>query len=165
MIIVNAVKITNLRVPSTYIFSENVVNSTNKPLVLDCEYDIKAKENGFVLKWYFNGKMIYQYIPDKKPVAFFEFKNLVDTSFAVSEQFAYKYRALLIKNPTLNLSGEYLCSVQTFQTFDRQAANLHMVVPEKLLYLKYETSSINSKYVNMQCSVFLIHPEPDLVLM
>lgn len=39
-----------------------------KPLIMDCQYEIKARECGFVLKWYFNKKLIYQWIPSRTPV-------------------------------------------------------------------------------------------------
>lgn len=39
-----------------------------KPLIMDCQYEIKANECGFVLKWYFNKKLIYQWIPARNPV-------------------------------------------------------------------------------------------------
>lgn len=58
-----AVKIDNLRVPPQYIL--NFKNP--KPLVLDCEYDLPADEKGFVLKWYFNDQLIYQWISMKQP--------------------------------------------------------------------------------------------------
>lgn len=56
----NAVKITNLKVPSVYILSNN---ENPEPLILDCEYDVSLRENGFVLKWLFNDHQIYQWIP------------------------------------------------------------------------------------------------------
>ena len=39
-----------------------------KPLIMDCQYEIKANECGFVLKWYFNRRLIYQWIPARSPI-------------------------------------------------------------------------------------------------
>lgn len=58
-----AVKITNLKVPSVYILD----NSENpEALILDCEYDVSPQEPGFVLKWWFNEHQIYQWIATNK---------------------------------------------------------------------------------------------------
>jgi hypothetical protein len=41
----------------------------NKPLILECDYDISPDETGFVLKWLHNSASIYQWIPlnNKQP--------------------------------------------------------------------------------------------------
>lgn len=79
----NAVKITNLKVPSVYILS----NTENpEPLILDCEYDVSLRENGFVLKWLFNDHQIYQWIPSNHQPhslvsgSFFEIRLLIGNS-------------------------------------------------------------------------------------
>lgn len=54
-----AVKINNLKVPSEYIL-DNLENP--EVLILDCEYDLPVDEKGFVLKWYWNDTLIYQWI-------------------------------------------------------------------------------------------------------
>lgn len=62
----DAIRITKLNVPSTY----SLENSSNpSPLVLDCEYELQPNETGFVLKWYLNDQLIYQWIPDRSPYA------------------------------------------------------------------------------------------------
>lgn len=59
-----AVKIDNLKVPSEYIL-DNLENP--EVLILDCEYDLPVDEKGFVLKWYFNDLLIYQWISLAQP--------------------------------------------------------------------------------------------------
>lgn len=62
----HSVRITNLRVPHTYTL---VRDREPDPLVLDCEVEIGAGEQGFVLKWLFNNHSIYQWIPSVKGFA------------------------------------------------------------------------------------------------
>ncbi|XP_058060487.1 uncharacterized protein LOC131211136 [Anopheles bellator] len=136
-----------------------------KPLIMDCQYEIKARECGFVLKWYFNKKLIYQWIPSRTPVGMNQFKNELQTNYSMSDSVNYKYRALVIRNPKLNHSGEYVCSVQTYDSFDRRAARFQIVVPEKMLLLHYENDGdSDSSMLLIKCSVFMIYPEPNLLL-
>lgn len=63
----HSVKITNLKVPSTYILEQTT--KTPAALILDCEYLIRQDETGFVLKWLLDDSPIYQWIPSHKPYA------------------------------------------------------------------------------------------------
>uniref|UniRef100_A0A182VTA8 Ig-like domain-containing protein n=1 Tax=Anopheles minimus TaxID=112268 RepID=A0A182VTA8_9DIPT len=105
----------------------NFTDAGLKPLIMDCQYEIKARECGFVLKWYFNKKLIYQWIPSRTPVGMNQFKNELQTNYSMSDSINYKYRALVIRNPKLNHSGEYMCSVQTYDSFDRRMARFQIV--------------------------------------
>jgi len=67
----HTVKITKLTVPSTYILQKS---DNPEPIILDCEYVVSPQEKGFVLKWYYNGVPIYQWIPSRKPFALVSFK-------------------------------------------------------------------------------------------
>ncbi|XP_035898622.1 uncharacterized protein LOC118506068 isoform X2 [Anopheles stephensi] len=135
-----------------------------KPLIMDCQYEIKARECGFVLKWYFNKKLIYQWIPSRTPVGMNQFKNELQTNYSMSDSINYKYRALVIRNPKLNHSGEYMCSVQTYDSFDRRMARFQIVVPEKTLLLHYENDGESETMLLIKCSAFMIYPEPNLLL-
>ena len=45
-----------------------VQNGTLTHVILDCVYDLNHSEkDGMILKWYFNGKTIFQWIPPSKP--------------------------------------------------------------------------------------------------
>lgn len=61
-----AVRIVNLGVPSSYVLDENFC----RPLILDCDFEFQANDVGFVLKWYHNNHLIYQWIPPRKPFSF-----------------------------------------------------------------------------------------------
>lgn len=65
---VSAVKITSLKVPSTYLLDKSSKNPD--PLILDCEYEVDESEKGFVLKWFLDGQPVYQWIPSKNPFPF-----------------------------------------------------------------------------------------------
>ncbi|EAT45592.1 AAEL003131-PA [Aedes aegypti] len=157
---------------TNYTATSNISSNSNegksfheiKPLIMDCQYEIKANECGFVLKWYFNRKLIYQWIPARNPVGMNQFKSELRTNYSMSDLANYKYRALVIQNPKLNHSGEYMCSVQTYESFDRKAARFQIVVPEKRLLLHYENDAEKENMLLIKCSVFMIYPEPNLVL-
>jgi hypothetical protein len=63
---IHAVRITNIGVPSTYVIDEDF----KRPLILDCNYEFRVNDKGFVLKWYFNHMLVSQWIPPKKPFIF-----------------------------------------------------------------------------------------------
>ncbi|XP_058459256.1 uncharacterized protein LOC131435414 isoform X2 [Malaya genurostris] len=149
---------------STNISYTNSSTAAVKPLIMDCQYEIKANECGFVLKWYFNRKLIYQWIPARNPIGMNQFKGELRTNYSMSDSVNYKYRALVIQHPKLNHSGEYMCSVQTYESFDRKAARFQIVVPEKALLLHYENDAEKENMLLIKCSVFMIYPEPNLVL-
>ena len=45
-----------------------VQNATLSHVILDCIYSLNHSEkDGMILKWYFNGKTIFQWIPPSKP--------------------------------------------------------------------------------------------------
>jgi hypothetical protein len=50
----SCVRITKLTVPSGYVIDMNFC----RPLILDCDYEFKFSDVGFVLKWYHNNHLI-----------------------------------------------------------------------------------------------------------
>ncbi|XP_058826823.1 uncharacterized protein LOC131686846 [Topomyia yanbarensis] len=136
----------------------------NEHLILDCEYEIDAHEKGFVLKWYFNGKLIYQWIPPRRsPLGFTAMKYQVNRSYTVSDEEMHKHRALALIRPLKNFTGEYACAVSTFQSEDTRSASMLVIVPESNFVLKYHNSDI-SNLVTVLCSVYGIFPIPILSL-
>ncbi|XP_055530627.1 uncharacterized protein LOC129721739 [Wyeomyia smithii] len=136
----------------------------NEHLILDCEYEIDLHEQGFVLKWYFNGKLIYQWIPMRRPpIGFTSMKHQVNRSYTVSNEEMHKHRALALIRPLKNFTGEYTCAVSTYQSEDTRSALMLVVVPETGFVLKYYNSNI-SNLVTVLCSVYGIFPGPVLSL-
>uniref|UniRef100_A0A336L6C8 CSON000850 protein n=2 Tax=Culicoides sonorensis TaxID=179676 RepID=A0A336L6C8_CULSO len=149
---VNPVKIKALHVPDIVILED-----VNEPqsLYLDCDYEIHPKEKGFVMKWYFNEKLIYQWIPDRQPLALNTFKNMIDVNTTVN-------RGILIREISFNTSGTYKCDVQTFESTDSKSAGLQVVVPEDSLELQHVTKN---GLVFCRCDCYNIYPEPKLTIM
>lgn len=54
-------------------------------------------------------------------------KKRVNISYAVSDDKNYKYRAIAITNPTWNMSGDYTCMVQTFESMDKRKTSLKII--------------------------------------
>uniref|UniRef100_A0A1B0DIP2 Uncharacterized protein n=1 Tax=Phlebotomus papatasi TaxID=29031 RepID=A0A1B0DIP2_PHLPP len=122
----SGVKIKELRVPRTYIMDEQADPMRN-PLILDCEYEVEPGESGFVLKWLKGDQPVYQWIPGSKPYPISFFRGRVDTKYEASKHAISKHRAVSIVRPTWNMTGDYTCSVQTFQSQDRRTASLLIV--------------------------------------
>ncbi|XP_062557882.1 uncharacterized protein LOC134222734 [Armigeres subalbatus] len=136
----------------------------NEHLILDCEYEIDPDESMFVLKWLFNGKIIYQWIPPvRAPFGFTAMGRQINRTYTINEEPMHKHRALALVRPLKNFTGEYTCSVSTFQSQDMQSARMVMIVPETNFVLRYYSNNI-SNLVMVLCSVYGIFPAPELSL-
>ena len=109
-----SVTIRELRVP------ELVELGTNNHIELDCDYDYEDREKlQLDIKWYFNNEPspFYQWVPgemDKPQIIGEKFKGHLNLGHAVHRDHFKRHRALMIVNPTLELSGIYTCKVSTF---------------------------------------------------
>ncbi|XP_055619719.1 uncharacterized protein LOC129764548 [Toxorhynchites rutilus septentrionalis] len=159
--VTQCLRITELDVPQAYVLQQG--EDPPEDLVLDCEYDLEEdKAKGFVLKWKHNDLQIYQWIPSKKPVAFTSFKGHVDLDYSVSDDRYQKYRALKLINPMANFTGNYSCSVQTYDENETKTGHLQIIVPEADFNLTYHRESNGSTVVT--CEVSDIFPKPQLSL-
>lgn len=129
-------KIKEITVPSVVVmehgvnFNENSRQlSTSSEFVLDCDFEMEMgeKEDGLVVKWLLNNQPVYQWIPPRMPTPLSLFKNRIRKNFTINDDAMTKYRAVSVIKPTLNFSGEYSCSVQTFQSSDKKSANLQII--------------------------------------
>ncbi|GAB0089522.1 uncharacterized protein DMENIID0001_040840 [Sergentomyia squamirostris] len=157
----SAVRIRELRVPQTYVL-DDAPNSIRQPLILDCLYDVDPGESGFVLKWLLNDQPVYQWIPGSKAYPISIFRGRVDTKYEASSLPESKHRAVAVIKPTWNMTGDYTCSVQTFQSQDKKSAHLQIVVPDKDFDLTYRCCDQN--YFVVECSTLKVFPEPSLTL-
>ncbi|XP_065082153.1 uncharacterized protein LOC135704613 [Ochlerotatus camptorhynchus] len=136
----------------------------NEHLILDCEYEIDPDEKGFVLKWLYNGRPIYQWIPPvRSPHGFKATGQHINLTYSISDEPMHKHRALALIRPLKNFTGEYTCSVSTFHSEEMQSARMVMIVPETNFVLRYYSSNI-SNLVTVICSVYGIFPAPELSL-
>ncbi|CAO1411207.1 unnamed protein product [Diamesa serratosioi] len=154
----SAVKIHSVTVPSTYVLKSEEPNI----IVLDCDYTADESESGFVLKWLLNNVVVYQWIPSTKtPFGVGSFKGRVDDNYTSSEDRLQKHRALVITKPLTSDSGDYACSIQTFQTISKLSAKMQIVDPEDSFDLTYGIDE-ESQMVNFQCTVSNVYPRPEM---
>ncbi|KAG4080615.1 hypothetical protein HA402_006216 [Bradysia odoriphaga] len=158
-----AVKIDTLKVPAEYIL-DNLENP--EVLILDCEYDLPADENGFVLKWFFNEQLIYQWISLAQPRFYVNsmIRNHIDANYTASEHMHHKHRALAITKPILSMTGNYTCSVGTFESEDKRSRHLQIIIPESDFQLKVEEAKDESGDINFECFAQDVYPEPKLTI-
>ncbi|XP_037828269.1 uncharacterized protein LOC119616126 isoform X2 [Lucilia sericata] len=153
--ITQSVRITNLKVPHIYTLERH---TEPEPLVLDCEYELGPREKGFVLKWLFNNHSIYQWIPSVKGFAMGIMKSKINTEIFTLEG---SPGVISIRRPDWNMTGEYTCFVQTFESTDKRSSRLQIIVPESdfLLETKMDGSREN---VEVMCAVQNVFPQPVL---
>lgn len=102
-------------------------NLSAPEFLLDCEFDVDENESGLVIKWFLNNQLVYQWIPPRLPTALSLLRNRIKKNFTVSDDPIKKYRGVAVTKPMLNFSGEYMCSVQTFQSSDKKSSFLQIV--------------------------------------
>lgn len=54
-------------------------------------------------------------------------KGRVDTTYTVSKDKYHKHRALLITKALWNMTGEFTCHVQSFQSSDKKSAHIQVI--------------------------------------
>ena len=138
---IGAVKIRELNVPEYRLLkSANNEENINEDIVLDCDYEYeKSEAEQLAVYWYFNGDntFFYQWIPSKnKPQLNLNnelgslFRNHVDLDHIATgsrnDPFK-KHSALLLRNPTVALSGSYECKVSTLFSEDRQRKEMTLI--------------------------------------
>lgn len=127
-----SVKIQKITVPSVVVMDYNP-NLSDRPnlsapeFLLDCDFDVNEGENGLVIKWFLNNQLVYQWIPPRLPNALSLLKNRIKKNFTVSDDPNKKYRGVAVTKPMLNFTGEYTCSVQTFQSSDKKSSFLQII--------------------------------------
>ena len=104
-----------------------IQNGTVEYVILDCDYTLdEAERPGLVVKWFFKDEQspVYQWIPNQRPKALGILRGKLNLEYQASPD-AYKmYRALQIYQPSVNLSGVYLCRVSTFAGEAYKAARM-----------------------------------------
>ncbi|XP_061386531.1 uncharacterized protein LOC133321459 isoform X1 [Musca vetustissima] len=150
-----SVRITNLKVPHTYTLERH---TEPEPLVLDCEYELGPREKGFVLKWLFNNHSIYQWIPSVKGYAMGVLKSKINTVIYPTEG---SPGVISIRRPDWNMTGEYTCFVQTFESTDKRSSRLQIIVPESDFLLETKMDGTREN-VEVMCAVQNVFPQPVL---
>lgn len=147
-----------------------VQNGTKSSIVLDCDYDFEDKSDrqGLVVKWYFknNPTPVYQWIVGNKPQAFGIFKNRLNLGYKASTDEAKQFRAMMILNPTIELTGEYMCLVSNFENEVSEKEEMTVWVKEKGIDLIIDETIDNkterANKIRIKCEVEDVYPEPEL---
>ena len=146
---ISAVKIRELNVPEYRLLkSANNEEKINEDIVLDCDYEYEPSEaKQLTVYWYFNGDntFFYQWIPSKnKPQLNVNneleslFRNHVDLEYIATgskDDPFKKHSALVLRNPTVALSGSYECKVATLESEDRQRKEMKLISKYDLINL------------------------------
>ena len=104
--------IEDLRVPAV------VEHNANATALLDCVYDLAAREGDLVtVKWSFKDEthLVYQWGKGLPPAGSGILRGRLDLEHIASRHALKRHRALIIQNPTIELSGNYICKVATKQ--------------------------------------------------
>ncbi|XP_069971949.1 uncharacterized protein [Penaeus vannamei] len=157
------------RTTSIEIVGEEVVqvveNGTEEYMVLDCPYELSEMDKlGLVIKWYHtnNPVNVYQWIQGSDPQAIGILEGRVDLDYEAKDEDYHRYRALYIIRPTTELSGEYTCTVSSFE--DEKKYLQKLIVYSKPSEVNVWTEKRDDDTVTVLCEVDEIYPEPELTL-
>ncbi|KOC69066.1 hypothetical protein WH47_09623 [Habropoda laboriosa] len=141
-----ASKIYSLDVPQ-------VVRNGTGPIDLSCIYNVKEEENGLVIKWYHNMDQIYQWIPPRVINGFAEYpeQNLMHS---------YSRSIIQLRMVTIEMSGEYTCTISTFQEEDWMTTEMLVYMPE--ITATIHVNSFNESHLNLTCVANGAQPRPML---
>ncbi|KAK0161913.1 hypothetical protein PV327_008314 [Microctonus hyperodae] len=133
-------------------------------VILDCDYDLQnISSDGLVVKWFFNYdnldyQWIYGYEPQADPTA-----SHIDLGYKASDDPYTMYRAMKLNNPSINLTGDYRCTVFTYE--DEQIADASMIVysVEEKFDLQYRKRIVDGKDgMEVTCFAEGLYPQPTI---
>ncbi|XP_042867871.1 uncharacterized protein LOC122250497 isoform X2 [Penaeus japonicus] len=142
-----------------------VENGTEEYLVLDCPYELSDQDKtSLVIKWYHtnNPVNVYQWIHGNKPQAIGILEDRLDLEYVAKDEEYHRHRALYVIKPTTELSGEYTCSVSSFE--DEKTYIQKLIVYSKPSEVSVWTDKREEDTVTVICKVDGIYPEPELML-
>lgn len=133
-----ALHISNFRVPS-YVpvnLASNPSGELAKPLLFDCDYDYEPNEDSrLTVKWFRNkeAEPFYQWLPELNVRHLADWiRPLVNQSFVSDPTDPLKrYRSLLVKRLSLNLTGQYTCLVSSLAGQDYRMGSLVIYQPPR----------------------------------
>lgn len=107
-----------------------------KPILFDCDYDYQPeKDERLSIRWFKNkeSEPFYQWLPELGSRYFADWiKPLVNMTFVSDPHDPMKrYRSLLIRRLSMNLTGAYTCVVSSFDGQDSRQSSLVMYQPPK----------------------------------
>ncbi|CAA2990996.1 uncharacterized protein LOC111087890 [Olea europaea subsp. europaea] len=144
-----ALQITNFRIPSfvpsnlptipTYVGPnqhQQAPADLAKPILFDCDYDYKPEEDArLTVKWFKNkeAEPFYQWLPELNVRHFADWiKPLVNQTFVSDPLDPLKrFRSLLIRRLSMNLTGQYTCLVSSLANQDMRQSTLVVYQPPR----------------------------------
>ncbi|XP_077282175.1 uncharacterized protein LOC143908392 isoform X1 [Temnothorax americanus] len=136
-------------------------------VILDCDYALEnTSSQGLVVKWFFNdNRVVYQWIHGRSPLvpADEPAAKYIDLTYKASDDPFTEYRAMKLDKPGIELSGDYMCVISTFE--DERAANTSMVIYStgQKFDFEYQKKSIDNKDgVEAMCKAEGLYPQPTL---
>ncbi|XP_077259862.1 uncharacterized protein LOC143896139 isoform X1 [Temnothorax americanus] len=137
-----------------------VRNSTG-PMDLICAYEVDEDENGLVIKWFHEAYQIYQWIPPMPPQDIGIIEGLAEYP-AENLQDPYSRSVIRLTTVTIDMTGEYMCAISTFQDEASNSTRMIVYVPENDMTVR--TYPYNKTHVNLTCVVTGARPRPSLKL-
>ncbi|XP_066583260.1 uncharacterized protein [Prorops nasuta] len=136
-----------------------VVRNGTGPVDLICNYEIPKHHRGLVVKWFHDQNQIYQWIPPMPPqdagilrgVAEYPPENL---------NRPYSHSIIHLKYVTIEMSGEYVCSICTSMEDVTKTNKMIVYVPESNLTI--DASPYNETHIRLKCVATDAWPRPHL---
>ncbi|KAI1282076.1 hypothetical protein HDE_13003 [Halotydeus destructor] len=167
-----AIKITSLDIPKW------IESGTEDRAVLDCDYDLSERETfNLTIKWFYHDKteLIYEWIPrlDFRYVSsrlhhrfdwdYTHNRTKYSDSFDRIDNRWHKYRSLVIKRPTNELSGRYVC--QVISSLGDDSEDAIMTIFQRPATVEFEAKVLeDEKKMLMSYKVAKVWPLPKVLV-
>ncbi|KAL0129765.1 hypothetical protein PUN28_001790 [Cardiocondyla obscurior] len=137
------------------------VRNGTGPVDLICAYEVDEDENGLVIKWFHEAYQIYQWIPPIPPQDIGIIEGLAEYPVENLKN-PYSRSVIRLKTVTIEMTGEYMCAISTFQDEASNSTRMIVYVPESEMMVR--TYPFNKTHVNLTCVVTGARPRPSLKL-
>ncbi|CAL4141144.1 unnamed protein product [Meganyctiphanes norvegica] len=142
-----------------------ILNGSMPLVVLDCDYEVAANDrSSLVVKWFHNRAPypVYQWIPHSHPQDLGFLKGRVQLDYVVDDLWYKKHRALAIRNPTTDDTGEYTCWISTFESEAFKRKTLIIYSPVTDLSIRWSRPRVGRLLV--KCNAGGVYPEPEVLI-
>jgi len=142
-----------------------VQNNSRPYVLLDCDFSINISEReGMILKWYLNGKTIYQWIPPRRPQGLGALRGKINLDYDASPDPWQRHRGLYIYSPSIEMSGDYTCKISTLENEVYKTKRMTVYVPPRQIHVGYTKARTARESVNVTCMADHVYPEPQMRL-
>ncbi|XP_058791075.1 uncharacterized protein LOC131664192 isoform X2 [Phymastichus coffea] len=136
-------------------------------VILDCDYDLQNTSiKGLVVKWYLNEMdLVYQWIYGGPPQAVAPVLKYIDLHYKASDNRTKMYRAMKLRSPDIDLTGNYTCQISTFEdeVSEKRAMTVYSTGREEEFKLWHTKMSYDGDDgVEVTCQALGLYPKPTL---